>query len=178
MIDKFEEWLEGKFNNRIQAFTHPSRYAYIVVQHRKVGDHLFYGEQAYFNKLNTPYRQFILQESEKDGTIVVKNYEVPDKSRYLGFKNLNELADLNLTYKVGCDTIFRYYNDIGEKFAGEIQPGCQCKVDWAGQETYLNNNAVLTDSCYNVEDKGHDPATHQQVWGSRYGQFMFNKVPL
>ena len=182
MIDKFEQWFEGTFDNKIQAFTNPSKYAYIVLQHVKVADGLFYGEQAYFNKRNTPYRQFCLKLEEKDNTIIVRNFELHDKKRYLGFVNLQELRDLNLTHRVGCDTIFTYYSDViggrtTDRFVGQIEPGCGCRVDWGSRETYLVNNAILTDSCYNVEDKGHDPKTHEHVWGSKHGHFNFIKKP-
>ena len=174
MIDKFEQWFEGTFNNKIQAFTNPSKYAYIVVKHVKVANGLFYGEQAYFNKLKTPYRQFCLQLEENDNTIIVRNFDLPDKKRYLGFVNLQELKNLNLTHRSGCDTIFTYYSD---RFVGQIESGCGCKVDWGGRDTYLVNNAILTNSCYNVEDKGHDPNTHEHVWGSKHGHFNFIKKP-
>ena len=175
MIDKFEQWFEGTFNNKIQAFTNPSKYAYIVVKHKKISDHLFYGEQAYFNKTKTPYRQFLLKIEENDGKIIVRNHEIHNKSRYVGFVNLQELVNQNLIYKEGCDTIFTFHET---QFVGNIESGCKCMVNWGSQETYLVNNAILTETCYNVEDRGHDPKTNQQVWGSRHGHFMFKRLPL
>lgn len=173
MIDKFYEWFEGKFNNKIQAFSYPSKYAYIVVEHRAVNKHgLFYGEQAYFNKTQTPYRQFFLQISECRGKIIVRSMEPENKSLYTGFKNLHLVSGSPLTYKRGCDTIFE---DMGDHFIGKIQPGCNCFVQWGNTTTYLQNTAILGQNWYNVEDKGFDVDTKQQVWGSKNGYFEFKK---
>ena len=110
MIDRFYEWFEGKFSNKIQAFSHPSKFAYIVVEHRAVNNHgLFYGEQAYFNQLNRPYRQFLLQISECHGKIIVRSMEPKDKSRYLGFKNLNLISGSPLTYK---EDVIQYLSSL------------------------------------------------------------------
>ena len=179
MIDQFYEWFEGRFNNKIQAFSHPSKFAYIVVEHRAVNNHgLFYGEQAYFNQLKTPYRQFLLQISECHGRIIVRSMEPKDKSRYTGFKNLNLISGSPLTYKRGCDTIFTYHPDA-KQYIGEIEPGCNCKVKWGDKDSYLHNIAALGEGWYNVEDKGFDPQTKQQLWGSRHGRFLFKKeTPL
>ena len=173
MIDKFYEWFEGKFTNRIQAFSYPSKYAYIVVEHRKVNNHgLFYGEQAYFNKTQAPYRQFFLQISECHGKIIVRSMEPKDKSMFLGFKNLHLVSGSPLTYKRGCDTIFE---DMGDYFQGRIEPGCKCFVRWGDKDSYLENHAILGDSWYNVEDKGFDVDTKEQLWGSKNGHFEFKK---
>jgi CpeT protein len=175
MIEQFYEWFEGKFTNKIQAFSHPSKYAYIVVEHRAVNNHgLFYGEQAYFNQLKNPYRQFILQITEKRGIITVRNLEPKDKSLFLGFKNLNLLQGSPLTYKRGCDTIFTWRPEANQ-YLGEIESGCQCMVKWGDKQTYLQNTAALGKDWYHVEDKGFDPNTNQQVWGSKHGRFQFKK---
>ena len=176
MIDKFYEWFEGKFENKIQAFSYPSKYAYIVVEHRAVNNHgLFYGEQAYFNQTKTPYRQFFLQISECHGRIIIRSMEPEDKSRYLGFKNLNLVSGSPLTYKRGCDTMFE---DMGDHFRGKIQPGCNCFVRWGDKDTYLENTALLGKDWYYVEDKGFDVDTNEQVWGSKNGYFQFRKMGL
>ena len=175
MIDQFYEWFEGKFSNKIQAFSYPSKFAYIVVEHRAVNNHgLFYGEQAYFNQLDRPYRQFLLQISECHGKIIVRSMEPADKSRYLGFKNLNLISGSPLTYKRGCDTIFE---GVGDHYRGSIEPGCRCHVPWGDKKTYLENNALLGDGWYYVEDKGYDVCSKEQIWGSKNSYFEFRKMP-
>ena len=56
-MNQFLELLEGTFANKLQAQSHPTRYAHIRVSHRKISDNRFYGEQAYNYQLNMPYRQ-------------------------------------------------------------------------------------------------------------------------
>ena len=64
-MNKFLDYLIGEFHNKRQAFSHPTRYAYIRVLHRKISDDLIYGEQAYaFNDVR-PYRQFVLKQFRK-----------------------------------------------------------------------------------------------------------------
>jgi len=60
-MNQFLELFEGSFSNKRQAQSHPTRYAHIRVQHRKISDYRFYGEQAYNYLLNRPYRQFVIE---------------------------------------------------------------------------------------------------------------------
>lgn len=175
MIDQFYEWFEGKFDNKIQAFSYPSKFAYIVVRHKMVGEGLFYGEQAYFNTLNRPYRQFVMKVTEEEGKIIIRNYECRDKKKFLSFRNMDLIfAPEELTYKKGCDTIFRWVASA-EQYIGEIEPGCDCTVMWSDKETYLKNSAGLGKDWYHVTDQGFDKETHKQVWGTRNGQFQFKR---
>lgn len=178
MINQFYDWFEGKFDNKIQAFSYPSKFAYIVVRHKKLSEGgLFYGEQAYFNTLNTPYRQFVMSITNKiDGNgIIVRNYEIVEKSKFLGFRNLDLLFDgSELQYKTGCDTIFKWRPEANQ-FIGEIEPGCSCAVPWGNRDTYLKNAAGLGEDWYHVTDQGFDITTHEQVWGTKHGQFQFKR---
>jgi len=87
MIKEFFRLIEGKFENKIQAFSNPSKYAFIRVTHVNLGDGLIYGEQAYNYQLNKPYRQFVLEPKEENGQIHIYNYELIDKENYSGFKS-------------------------------------------------------------------------------------------
>lgn len=175
MIKQFYEWFEGTFDNKIQAFSYPSKFAYIVVRHKMVGDGLFYGEQAYFNTLNRPYRQFVMKVTDEHNGIVIRNYECVNKNLYLGFRNMDLVfAPEQLTYKHGCDTIFKWRPEANQ-YLGEIEPGCNCTVMWSDKETYLKNAAGLGEDWYHVTDQGFDKETHQQIWGTRNGQFQFKR---
>ena len=92
MIKKFNQYLEGIFDNKLQAFSNPSRYAHIRVTHRKIDDNLFYGEQAYNYMLSKPYRQFVLQPTEQNGIVKVINYELKESHKFVSATNLENLT--------------------------------------------------------------------------------------
>ena len=43
----FHDYLEGTFDNRLQAMHYPTRYARIVINHKWIGGDWFEGKQAY-----------------------------------------------------------------------------------------------------------------------------------
>jgi len=174
MIEKFCDWFEGTWDNKIQAFSYPSKYAMVRLIHKKVPGtkSMFYGEQAYNYSLDAPYRQFLVEATLDGEAIRVKNYDF-DKSAYLGFKNL-EIISKNLTIKENCDTILKF---DGNSFVGSIE-GCSCYVEWQDQVTYVKNEIFLTKNEYHVVDRGYLLDKDEQVWGGKYGPFKFNKVPL
>ena len=58
MIEKFNDWFEGTWENKVQAFSQPSKFAMVRLIHKKVPgtDYMYYGEQAYNFSLSRPYR--------------------------------------------------------------------------------------------------------------------------
>jgi CpeT protein len=174
MIELFKQYLSGKFSNKIQAFSYPSRYAHINITHIDIGDGLYYGEQAYNYQPGLPYRQFVLEPILSNNKITVLNYEILDKQNYRNGKNLELLTRNQLTKKEGCDTIFEYVN---ESFIGGTT-GCECFVNWRGRETYLQTNVELTKNFYYVIDKGICVKHNHQIWGSKYGRFEFARMPV
>lgn len=173
MIKDFFRLIEGKFENKIQAFSYPSRYAFIRITHANLGNGLIYGEQAYNYQLNKPYRQFVLKPLEENGQIHIYNYELIDKENYVGLKNLDKIDHDVIKLKKGCDV---YMTQQGNSFVGGIQ-GCDCMVDWMGRQTYLQNEIELTPTHYYVMDRGFCAEHGHQIWGSKYGRFEFAKMP-
>ena len=170
MIDKFNEWFEGTFENKKQAFGRPAFYSYVQLRHLKLDNGFFYGEQQNMWK-DFPYRQFAVKPFLDGDNIVIKNYEI-DKDLHLGFKNLDQITESNLEYKVGCDNIISFE---GSEFVGGIQ-GCDCYVEWEGHDTYVVNSMILGDGYYNVYDKGIDVETKKRLWGSAYSHYNFIKT--
>lgn len=117
MINEFFRLLEGKFENKIQAFSHPSKYAFIRVTHINIGNGLFYGEQAYNYQLHKPYRQFVLQPKLEDNHIRIVSYNPKDPTLFVNFKNLDTLSLNDLEANPGCDIIM---NQVGDSFKGGV----------------------------------------------------------
>ena len=174
MIETLYEWLEGKFENKRQAFSYPSKYAMITVTHVPIWDGWFYGEQAYSYQPKKPYRQFVLHPSVDGNKIKIVNYEIEGKEQFVGGKHLDKLTKDMLTLKDGCDVNLTF---DGSSFVGGLT-GCDCYVEWSGKDTYLQNEIELTSSHYYVKDLGFCQESHKQIWGSRNGRFEFTKMPL
>ena len=173
MIETLYEWLTGKFENKIQAFSNPSKYAMIRVTHTPIWGDWFYGEQAYTYQLTKPYRQFVLHPVQNGENFVISNYEIVNKEQFIGSKNLDKLTKDMLRLKNGCDVNLSFN---GSSFTGGLS-GCDCYVKWNGRDTYLQNEIELTSNQYCVKDLGFCQTNHNQIWGSKHGRFEFKRMP-
>ena len=175
-MNEFTELLLGTFANKRQAQSHPTRYAHIRVSHRLIGGNRVYGEQAYNYLLNRPYRQFVIDVVQQVGLAPqseeyhLKNYEIINPLQFAECKNLDKISDDILKYREGCDVIMR---KTGPKTFFGGTSTCECWVTWNGTKTYVQNEVKLTDSEYQVTDKGLHAESHTKVWGSDYGAFKF-----
>ena len=153
---KFISYFEGYFNNQAQAFHMPREFALIEVVHTKLSATKFKVTQKYIID-QEPYRQAIIEVTQSDGKIVLKSYKDEDETLYLE----------------GCDVVFEY-NEETDVFHGTNTCN-ECFVEKAGRNTYLVTEAFLTKDSYHVVDKGMDPNTNEQVWGSYHGLFQFDR---
>ena len=154
---KFISYFEGYFDNQKQAFYMPREFALIEVNHRKISTTKFTVTQKYVMDAE-PYRNSIIEVNQRDGKIVLKSYK----------QEGGELVYLN-----GCDIEFDYDEEKDEFHGQNI---CnECFVEKGGKNTYLSTEAFLGNNYYNVVDKGFDPETNEQVWGSYHGMFQFDR---
>ena len=174
-MNTFLELLEGTFSNKLQAQSHPTRYAHIWVNHRRISENRLYGEQAYNYLKERPYRQFVIEVVEENGCFRLKNYELANKKRFAQCQNLEEIEENLLTYREGCDILIRQ-TGVDLYQGGTFT--CNCHVDWNGTPTYVQKQVTLSKHEYQVVDKGLHVETHQKIWGSDYGAFMFKRMPL
>ena len=116
-LDKFCNWFEGEFCNWTQAASNPTKWAHIVVTHKKIGDSKFDTSSRY-NYQDNPYRQQIVEITEPD--IIGAN--VP----------------IIIVKNPACDMIFSYDKD-DDCFIGTSEQNCTFK----GKP--LSSKARLTD---------------------------------
>ena len=169
------------FSNQTQAFENPPLYAHILVRFRPLpqlqpGSLLL--EQSYAINPAAPYRIRVLRpERNADGGLIIHNQALQAEQRFWGAsddagkRQAISAADLRLLE--GCTYVVR---EEGDGFRGEVEPGCRCLVERKGATAYLVSSFELDPAGMRTIDRGHDPQTHAQLWGSLAGPFEFQRT--
>jgi hypothetical protein len=172
--------LSAGFNNQAQAFDNPPLFAHILVKFRPL-PHLEPGsmllEQSYAIDPGRPYRIRVLRAEQGPDGLAIHNHALHDEQRFWG--GVDDLAirsairgqDLRLLE--GCTYLVR---ETEQGFLGEVEPGCRCLVERKGAVAYLVSSFELDTEGMRTIDRGHDPETHGQLWGSLAGPFRFERT--
>lgn len=172
--------LSAGFSNQAQAFDNPPIYAHILVKFRPLpqlaaGSLLL--EQTYAITPGTPYRIRVLRAEQRDGELIIHNQALRDEQRFWGAIDdegrRQTIGDADLLPLEGCTYVVR---EVGEGFSGEVEPGCRCLVERKGSLAYLVSSFEIDPRGMRTIDRGHDPATHEQLWGSLAGPFEFERT--
>lgn len=172
-------WMAGDFSNREQAFREPAFFSQIRVCHRPLpytclNAIAFYVEQAYDVFLDDPYRMRVIALVPRPEDIYVINYNMTDPSKFRGAcrepERLKSLRSEDLIPLDGCSMILK---PVGGGFRGQVEPGKACKVFRKGKDSYLISAVEFREGMFFSLDRGYDPATDQQIWGSLGGPFEF-----
>ncbi len=180
-IQTLTRLLAADFSNQDQAYANPPFFAHIRVCIRPLppkvldGTSLFL-EQAYDFALNTPYRLRVFKLEVVDDRIELQHFTVKDKEKYYGasrdLKRLQTLTAEELELMSGCDMDVIW---TGNSFQGTIKPGKACIVVRNEKESYLDNSFEVNEEKLVSFDRGFDPITDEQVWGSVAGPFEFTR---
>jgi hypothetical protein len=180
-IKTLARWLAADFSNHEQAYANPPFFAHIRVCIRPLSPEILGGtslflEQAYQYALNTPYRLRVFKLEVVDDRIELYHYSVKDKEKYYGAsRDLDRLETLSIEQlepMPGCDMDVIW---TGNSFQGKIKPGKGCIVVRNDRETYLDNSFDISEDKLISFDRGLDPITDEQVWGSVAGPFEFER---
>ena len=172
--------LSAGFSNQAQAFDNPPIYAHILVKFRPLpqlapGSLLL--EQTYAITPGTPYRIRVLRAEQREGELIIHNQALRDEQRFWGAiedeGRRQTIGDADLLPLEGCTYVVR---EVGEGFSGEVEPGCRCLVERKGSLAYLVSSFEIDPRGMRTIDRGHDPATHEQLWGSLAGPFEFERT--
>ncbi len=172
--------LSAGFSNQAQAFDNPPLYAHILVTFRPLpqlapGSLLL--EQSYAISPGTPYRIRVLRAERRDGELIIHNQALRDEQRFWGATEDEgkraQITAADLLPLEGCTYLVR---EVGEGFTGEVEPGCRCLVERKGSVAYLVSSLEIDPRGMRTIDRGHDPATHEQLWGSLAGPFEFERT--
>jgi len=172
--------LSAGFSNQYQAFENPPLYAHILVKFRPLpqlepGSLLL--EQSYAINPAAPYRIRVLKAQRQGDQLTISNQALVDDQRFWGAVDNAELRQSiqpgDLRPLEGCDYLVR---ELGDGFVGEVEPGCRCMVERKGSITYLVSRLELSPNGMRTIDTGHDPTSHERVWGSLAGPFEFERT--
>ena len=180
---RFCRLLAGRFSNRDQAAADPVNFAHIHVgfhplEAQGFGPGWYYSEQAYDYDLWSPYRQGVHRLVRERHLVRVENYGLGDPvaaagaSRDAGIRASITPDDIKPRH--GCAMEFRAVAD--GTFSGQVEPGCRCLVPRDGALTYLVSEVELGEDHWISRDRGFDPETHQQRWGSEHGPLRFRRI--
>ena len=183
-LGRLVQMLSAGFSNQQQAFDNPPLYAHILVKFRPMpqlqpGSLLL--EQSYAINPAAPYRIRVLraerQNGQDGGKLVIHNQALADDQRFWGAVDNPELRQQiqlsDLKPLEGCAYEVR---EEGGGFIGEVEPGCRCLVERKGAVSYLVSRLELNPQGMQTLDRGHDPQTHEHLWGSLAGPFQFSRT--
>lgn len=170
----------GLFCNQQQAFDNPPLYAHIQVRMRPLA-HLAPGslllEQAYTIAPDQPYRLRVLQVVEENGQLRIRNQAVHDEASWFGASaDLPRMATLTAGAIHSLEGCTYDVSRKGSGFVGTIEPGCRCRVERKGRQSYLVSHFEIDGDRMETLDRGHDPESHELVWGSLAGPFEFRRI--
>jgi hypothetical protein len=172
--------LSAGFSNQSQAFDNPPLYAHILVKFRPLpqlapGSLLL--EQSYAINPVAPYRIRVLRPERRDGQLVIHNQSLREAERFWGaVEDADKRAAItaaDLQQLEGCTYVVQ---ERGDGFVGEVEPGCRCLVERKGATAYLVSSFEIDPAGMRTIDRGHDPQTHEQLWGSLAGPFEFERT--
>jgi hypothetical protein len=179
-ISTLVRWMAGDFSNQAQAIDNPPFFAHIRVCMRPLPQGFLPGaclflEQAYDFALNQPYRLRVLEFLPLEDKVLLHNHSLKDGDRFFGIsrapERLCEIKPEDIVEMPGCSMDVAW---TGHSFIGRIQ-GKGCKVNWKGQDTYLDNEFEISADQLLSLDRGRDPVTDERVWGSIAGPFQFSR---
>lgn len=179
-LERLVRMLSGGFSNQEQAFENPPLYAHILVKFRPLpqlapGSLLL--EQSYAINPAAPYRIRVLRAEAQGDHLIIHNQALIDDQRFWGAvddtERRNQIQANDLRPLEGCAYVVR---EEGEGFVGEVEPGCRCLVERKGATSYLVSRLELGPEGMRTIDRGHDPVTHEHLWGSLPGPFEFART--
>jgi len=179
-IARLVRLLSAGFSNGAQAFENPPLYAHILVKFRplpqlKPGSLLL--EQSYAINPKVPYRIRVLRAERQGGGLIIHNQALVNEQRFWGAADdrgkREQIQEQDLRPLTGCTYMVQ---EIGDRFIGEVEPGCRCLVERKGTTAYLVSRFELDPTGMRTIDRGHDPTTHEQLWGSLAGPFEFERI--
>jgi|TARA_B100000524_G_C23605523_1_gene354233 CpeT protein len=179
----FAKTLGGIYDNLEQSQANPKDFARINIFFRPLPWAVFdgpgfYSEQCYDYAPWDPYRQGLHRLLLRENFFLVENYGYADFRRVAGAGRDSDLLKSikvdNLKARCGCDMHFKVQSP--GHYLGEVEPGKKCLVPRDGKMTYLVSEVEVDENRWISRDRGFDPESDEQCWGSEHGQLRFKRI--
>ena len=185
-IFKFAQTIAGIYDNFDQSQENPKDFARINIIFRPLPWTIFngpgfYSEQHYDYAPWSPYRQGIhrlITHKKESDVFIMENFGFANPERLAGAGRNPELLQSmkkdSLESRCGCAMHFKTKKN--GHYIGSVEPGNKCIIPRDGQLTYLVSEVEVTEESWVSRDRGYDPDTNKQIWGSEHGQLIFKKI--
>ncbi|WP_413442218.1 chromophore lyase CpcT/CpeT [Synechococcus sp. MIT S1220] len=179
----FANTLAGVYDNYDQSQGNPKDFARINIFFRPLPWTIFHGpgfysEQCYDYSPWEPYRQGLHQLKKKDGLFIMENYGFNNSSRLAGAGKNPQLLKAIDVHRIQprCGCAMHFKTKRAGHYIGSVEPGKNCLVPRDGKLTYLVSEVEVNEEIWISRDRGFDPETDEQLWGSEHGQLRFKRV--
>jgi hypothetical protein len=172
--------MTGSFSSARQAASDTSfldiRLQMVEIWKDRTDGPWLYVEQAAAESLDRPYRQRVYRLVDRgSGTYESVVYEIPDAMRFAGHwrrsEPLKEMEPEGLKIREGCSVRLQWTDE--EQFEGSTEAK-HCASSLRGA-SYATSVVKVSDDGILTWDRGFD-ASGRQVWGSRSGGYIFERV--
>ena len=190
-LDTLVTYLDGEFENQAQATESPTWFVHLRLWQKTVPGlssanvHTLFLEQASVVGTKPPYRQRILQLTEKAGQLRGEYFALKKPSAFIGAGTDDALierlsaddlislpnSEAHIQYQVTAD---------GYQFQSALPEGKLCSFEYDGQQRYVylgfdikkRSDGAIELLTY---DKGIAPDTGRGLWGALMGPFRMIK---
>lgn len=177
-VDRLATLLEGRFDTHAANPGLPASDRLVDSRVRFslpwLGEHVFY-QQINHREEQSVYRQRVLVLSlADDGTLVQVAYALKNAAEYTG-ASVAELEgitadDLEQFMPDGCEQVFSPTED---GFHGHVDPArCIITSSRTGRLRGIGAESVLTETTLRLAERGFDPDTGEQLFGTGPGEYI------
>ncbi len=200
-LSTLANYLIGEFENQAQAAAEPTWYVHLKLWQRLVPGlstervHTLFLEQASVAANKPPYRQRILQLSDRAGALYAQYFALAQPAKFVGAgaqpQRLEELSADDLVSLPNSEAPIQYepLGTNGYQFRAALPDGQLCSFEYGSQRRYvylgfdvapLKIEPHRPEATEKIElliyDKGIDPDTGRGLWGSLMGPFRMMKL--
>lgn len=175
-IDDLAGLMDGKFDTQASAVElEPD--ARFVDQRRRVaapqfGDYVFYQQINHREDLAVYRQRLLVLEVSATGRIEQRAYAFKEPEWYVdaGAEAFGSIAldDVEAFMPDGCEQV---WTRTEEGFRGYVDPKrCEITSSRTGKQRQIESENVLTESSISLVERGYDPETGEQLFGSPQGE--------
>ncbi len=190
-LDTLVTYLTGEFENQAQAAESPTWFVHLKLWQKPVpslssaSTHTLFLEQASVASTKPPYRQRVLQLSEKAGQLRGEYFALAQPSKFIGASaddtRLEHLTAGDLVGLPNSEAHIQYQATAqGYRFQSALPEGKLCSFEYGGRRRYVYLGFDVEQKADGAielltYDKGIAPDTGRGLWGALIGPFRMIK---